>query len=124
MGVLNHATRRHSDTDSDSSNFEENPIDVGAPQHAARTAGIFNPVARWLNFGQIYSDTDEAEEEEEEEEAAAEAVVEQAVDVHRAEDAQPESPALIDWERFDNNEEADSDRMRSEQHGSLLMIGA
>ena len=65
-GILNHAARRYSDTDSDSINLEEeNPIDVEAPQHAARTADIFNPVARRPNFAEVYSDTDEAEEEEE-----------------------------------------------------------
>ena len=82
---------------------EENPIDVEAPQHAACAADIFNPVARRLNFGEIYSDMDEAEEE------AGEAIAEQAVDVHMAEDEQPESPALIDWEHFVNNQDADSE---------------
>ena len=71
---------------------EENPIDVEAPQHAARAADIFNPVARRLNFAEIYSDTDEAEEEGK----AGEAVAEQADGVHMAEDEPPESPALID----------------------------
>ena len=47
--------------------------------------------------------------EEKEKEAAAEAVVKQVVDVHRAKDAQRESPALIDWERFDNNQEVNSE---------------
>ena len=41
---------------------------ISNPQHSARTAGIFNPVAQRLIFGEIYSDTAEAEEAEEEEE--------------------------------------------------------
>ena len=62
-------------------------------------------MARRLNFAEIYSDTEEAEEEGE----AGEAVAEQLVDVHMGEDEPPESPALIDWERFDNNQDADSE---------------
>ena len=70
---------------------EENPIDVEGPQHAARAADIFNPVARRLNVAEVYSDTDEEAEGE-----AGEAADEQAVDVRMVEDEPPESPALID----------------------------
>ena len=106
-GILNHAARRHLDTDSDSITLEqENPIVFEGPQHAVRAADTFNPVARRLKFTEVYSDTGEAEEKEGE---AGEAAAEQAVNVRMAEDEPPESPALIDWERFDYNQDADSE---------------
>ena len=119
-GIINHAARRHSDSNSINLEEEENPIEVEDPQHAARAADVFNPVARRLNFAEVYSDSDEVEEEEEEEEEG-EAAAEQVVDVLMVEDEPPESPALIDWEQFDANQDADSEP--DEERAARIVAG-
>ena len=44
---------------SDSTYFEEN-VGAATPEHSARTAGVFNPVARVLDFdGDEVNDTDD-----------------------------------------------------------------
>ena len=48
---------------SDSTYFEEN-VGVATHEHSARTAGVFNPVARVLNFdGNEVNDTADEDEQ-------------------------------------------------------------
>ena len=91
--------------------FEEN---AGAEflEHSARIDCVFNPVARILNFDEDSDTTDEG--------AVGQVVV--AIDVHMGELQQPESPALVDWQRFGPADK--SRRKRSERHESPLIIAS
>ena len=85
----------------DSTYFEEN-AGAESPKDSARTTGAFNPITRILNFKE-YSDTADKG-------AVKQGVV--AVDVHMTKLPQPESPALIDWQRFGP---ADNEQVKTEE---------